>query len=122
MSNAHSPKSLQFSRKNRFRSRGLAVAATAVTTGLADSATAAIISDLTSTYSPPDSLFLNGLAEGEIELHIEMGGDDVSLKIPGGMNPVSTVEFSIHRALLSMRIRFLGRPPESSYFDKLSMK
>lgn len=98
MSNAHSPKPLQHSRKNRFRSRGLAVAATAVTAGLADSATAAIISDLTSTYSPPDSLFLNGLAEGEIELHIGMGGDDVSLKIPGGMNPVSTVEFSIFSA------------------------
>ena len=90
MSNAHSPKPLQLSRKNRFRSRSLgAVAATAVTAGLADSAAAAIISDLTSSYSPPDSLFLNGLAEGEIELHIGMGGEDLRLKIPGGANPVS---------------------------------
>ena len=108
MPNAHSPKSLRAFRRNRFRSRSLGAvaatavtagladsAATAVTAGLADSATAAIISDLISTYSPNDSLFLNALAAGEVETHVGMGGDDLSLKAPADMGSSSTVEYSI---------------------------
>ena len=66
-----------------------------MTAGLADSATAAIITDLTSSYAPVDFFFLNGLAEGEIELHVGMMGEDLSLKAPAGAGSSSNVQYSI---------------------------
>lgn len=102
-------RSLRLTRKNRFRSRSLgAVTATVLTTGLADSATAAIISDLVNSYSPNDSFFLNGLAVGEIQLHTAMGGDDLSLKAPTGMGSNSNVEYSIFTVGMTDYLTLLG--------------
>jgi hypothetical protein len=91
-------------RTNRFRSRSLgAVAATAASAGLADSAAAAIIFDLTTSYSPGDTISFDGTPAGELELLsvVRMVGMmdelDLSLDAPVGMgmDPDSTVELSV---------------------------
>ena len=98
-------KPLRHPRKNRFRSRSLGAAATtAAATGLADTASATIIFDWTSSYSPNETFSFVGTAASELELSSTgmMGDLDLSLEGPTGMGPDSTVELSIFTVGMGM--------------------
>ena len=83
-------------RRNRFRSRSLgAAAATLTASGAAVPASAAIIYDLSVSYSPNDTFDLTGDAASTIDLFTitgMMGELDLGLETGGGM--MGTVEFS----------------------------
>jgi hypothetical protein len=69
MPDSDSLKPLGHPRTSRFRSRSLgAVASTAAAAGIADSAPASIISDLTTTYSMGDTISFDGTAISELTL------------------------------------------------------
>ncbi len=75
MPNTASLEPLRHPRTNRFRSRSLgAVATTAAVAGFADSASAAYIYDLTTTYALGDTISFDGTAFGEVELFSMTGG------------------------------------------------
>ncbi len=94
-------RSLRSRSRNRFRTRSLsAVATTAVAAGLADSATAAVISDLTTIHLAGDTISLDGTIAGSLELVSMSGmmGTNISLDAPVGMGMnalSSTVELSV---------------------------
>lgn len=89
-------------KSNRFRSRSLEVAATALgASALADNASATIIYDLALNAAPGTSFFIDGSATGEISvisMVMAMGAVvDLSLRAPAamGMDPGSTAQLSV---------------------------
>lgn len=84
---------------NRFRTRRLGAASAALASAaVAESASAAIIFDPSTSYSSGATFTLDGMASSEIALVFQAGmgmmGDDLFLDAPGMMGG-STVDFSI---------------------------
>lgn len=94
MPNTDSLEPLRHPRTNRFRSRSLgAAASTAAVAGFAESASAAYIYDLTTSYSVGDTFSFDGTAAGELTLFSMTGGMGLrlGLQAPG----TSTAELVI---------------------------
>lgn len=94
--------------RNRFRNKGLGlVAASLPGIGASTAASAAIVSDLTSTHSVPTTFQLNGDVSGQIDLVAMAGmGSDLDLELEAamgmGMDPSSTVGFDALAAGMGM--------------------